>query len=180
MSDSSEMYAFLFNTGIHHFPCENGILEDKEKFQPALWNTAEYRSNHFWKCLTTAHCICGLTWALLTVCNYVLNQTTATHEAFFFSDPQLNMLNHVPQDWHIPSVTGRKSWWKVLLLTVNCCHPWYTLRPHCILAVVSLAENCLSLHYSLLCLYLAGQLKIILSAWRAVEAMFYSSWELLK
>lgn len=68
----------------------------------------------------------------------------------------------------------------VLLLTVNCCHPWYTLRPHCILAVVSLAENCLSLHYSLLCLYLAGQLKIILSAWRAVEAMFYSSWELLK
>lgn len=112
MSDSSEMYAFLFNTGIHHFPCENGILEDKEKFQPALWNTAEYRSNHFWKCLTTAHCICGLTWALLTVCNYVLNQTTATHEAFFFSDPQLNMLNHVPQDWHIPSVTGRKSRWK--------------------------------------------------------------------
>lgn len=68
----------------------------------------------------------------------------------------------------------------VLLLTVNCCHPWYTLRPHCILAVVSLAENCLSLHYSLLCLYLAGQLKIILSVWREVEAMFYSSWELLK
>lgn len=63
----------------------------------------------------------------------------------------------------------------VLLLTVNCCHPQCTLRPHCILAVVSVSENCLSLHYSSLCLYLAGQLKFVLSAWRAVEAMFYSS-----
>lgn len=46
------------------------------------------------------------------------------------------------------------------------------------IAPFSHAQNYLS--FSPLHLYLAGQMEIILSGWRALETMAKSSWELLK
>lgn len=147
----------------------------------------------------------GFTLALFTVGNKVVNSTTETCSVqwskrsfptlmilwcfwvFGHSCPKcgtwmLNLFSHIPQ---IPTVRQEK----------NCASSsWYHLWLTCLVSPLltpqqapseeitpfkfSLAQN--HLRCSPMHLNLAGQSKIILSGWRALETMACSSWELLK